>query len=356
MEIKVPTLIIDQKKAGSNIDRMLKKAKNGGAIFRPHFKTHQLGDIGKLFKQRNVKKITVSSVSMASYFVEHGWNNITIAFPINLREIEDINQLASKVKLNVLVESLDSASIMSIRTTQTMGIFIKIDSGYHRTGLLPGDPEIDKILQLLDSNKLLIFRGFLSHAGNTYTAESKSEIRSIMEDNKTCLNKLKQKYIDHYPEIIISYGDTPSCSLADDCTGFDEIRPGNFVYYDVMQYHIGSCSINDIAVAVACPVVAVHASRNELVIYGGAIHLSKEFIAPEKSPRFFGYIVNLTDEGWSNPIQGAYVSALSQEHGVIKMKHKDLMQYKPGAIIGVLPIHSCLAANLLRTNYQLINN
>ena len=71
--------------------------------------------------------------------------------------------------------------------------------------------------------------------------------------------------------------------MANDCSNFDEIRPGNFAYYDVMQYHIGSCNMDNIAVAVACPVVAVHPQKNELVIYGGAIHLSKEFIAADNN-------------------------------------------------------------------------
>ena len=356
MEIQVPTLIIDQKKVNNNINRMLKKVELGNIIFRPHFKTHQLTDIGKLFKDKRVNSITVSSVSMASYFANHGWKDITIAFPVNLPEIEEINKLAGKINLNVLVESLFSVSIMSNKTTQTLGVFIKIDAGYHRTGLLPNNPEIDKIIKLLDSNKQLVFRGFLSHAGNTYIAKSKSEILSIMDDSRSILNTLKQKYILQYPDIIISYGDTPSCSLSDDCRGFDEIRPGNFVYYDVMQNHIGSCSINDIAVAVACPVVATHQTRNELVIYGGAVHLSKEFIESEKGLKVFGYVVNFTEEGWSKPIEGAYVSALSQEHGIIKMSHQEIAEYKPGDIIGILPIHSCLTANLLHNSYELVNS
>ncbi len=356
MEIKVPTLIIDQKKVKSNIEMMAKKAEIGNAIFRPHFKTHQLAEIGKLFKQKGINKITVSSVSMALYFAKHGWNDITIAFPANLLEITNINQLASRCNLNILVESLYSTSLMSNKITQTLGVFVKIDTGYRRTGLLPNDPEIESIIQLLDSNERLVFRGFLSHAGNTYGSKSKSEIISIMDDNKTILNKLKQEYFDQYPNIIISYGDTPSCSQTDSCSGFDEIRPGNFVYYDVMQYQIGSCNLDEIAVAVACPVVAIHQQRQEIVIYGGAIHLSKEFIEMDKIPRLFGYVVDFTEEGWSKPVIGAYVSNLSQEHGIIRMKIKDLKRFKPGDIIGVLPIHSCLAANLLQSNYHLINN
>ena len=351
MEIKVPTLIIDQQKVKSNITRMLNKAKKSNVIFRPHFKTHQSAKIGQLYKEQGVREITVSSVSMALYFAENGWNDITSAFPVNILEIDEINNLAGKNNLNVLVESQYSVLLLSNLITHSLGVFLKIDTGYHRTGLSPENPEIDNIIQTIGNHKQLIFKGFLCHAGHTYSANGKIEILKILDDSRTILNKLKQKYINQFPDIIISYGDTPSCSMADNCNGFDEIRPGNFVYYDVMQYHIGSCTIDDIAVAVACPVVAVHPQRNELVIYGGAIHLSKEFIAADNDFKLFGYVVNLTEEGgWSEPVPGAYVSSLSQEHGIIKIPEKYLNKLKPGDIIGVLPIHSCLTANLLFNN------
>ena len=147
--------------------------------------------------------------------------------------------------------------------------------------------------------------------------------------------------------MIISYGDTPSCSLAPDCSGFDELRPGNFVYYDVMQYHLGSCRLNEIAVSVACPVVSVYPQRNELIVYGGAVHLSKEFIEADNNFKLFGYVVTFNDNGWSNTIPGAYVSSLSQEHGIIKMLPGSINNFKPGDLLGILPIHSCLTANLL---------
>jgi D-serine deaminase-like pyridoxal phosphate-dependent protein len=196
----------------------------------------------------------------------------------------------------------------------------------------------------------LEFKGFLTHAGHTYSAKGKENILEIMADAKEKLNQLKAKYIEDFPEIITSYGDTPSCSMADNCQGFDEIRPGNFVFYDVMQYHIGSCLLDDIAVAVSCPVVSVYRDRNEIIIYGGAVHLSKEFIEADNGFKLFGYVVEFTKNGWGSPIPGAYVSSLSQEHGTVKMPEKFISKFKPGDVLGILPVHSCLTANLLRQN------
>ena len=39
---------------------------------------------------------------------------------------------------------------------------------------------------------------------------------------------------------------------------------------------IGVCNYYDIALAMVCPIVAIHNDRNQMVIYGGGIHFSKD--------------------------------------------------------------------------------
>jgi len=351
----MPTLLISKEKVANNISRMQKKAVQSNSVFRPHFKTHQSAEIGELFRKKGIEKITVSSVSMAEFFTEHGWNDITIAFPVNLPEIDQINKLAKKLSLNLLTDSAYSANQLEKLLEAKIGLFIEIDNGYHRSGLLPEQiAEINDLISTCEKSQFIEFKGFLTHAGNTYTAKGKTEIMAIMEDAKYKLNLLKQKYQQRFPDIIISYGDTPSCCLANNFNGFDEVRPGNFVFFDVMQYHIGSCTIEDIAVAIACPVVSVYPERNELVIYGGAVHLSKEFIGADANFRLFGYIVELTENGWAETIPGAYVSSLSQEHGIVKFTDSAVTKFKPGDILGILPVHSCLTTDLLKNHFKII--
>jgi len=350
MIISEPTLIIDKERVIGNIDNMISRAKSFDTELRPHFKTHQSAEIAELFKERGINKIAVSSVSMAEYFASYGWNDITIAFPLNLLQISQINNLTKKINLNILVDSLYSIQLLSNLITHSMGVFLKIDTGYHRAGISFDDNEIDKIIKEITQSKHLEFKGFLSHAGHTYNAKGKNEIEKIVTDSYNQLKQLKNKF----PGSIISWGDTPSCSMADNLDGFDELRPGNFVYYDVMQYHIGSCKMEEIAVVVACPVVSVFPQREEIVIYGGAVHLSKEFIAADNNFKLFGYVVKFEDNKWTLPINGAWLSNLSQEHGIIKMPKEQIKLFKPGDLIGILPIHSCLTANLLKDKTKLV--
>lgn len=350
MKISKPTLLIDKDKVALNIDKMIRKAAEAGCIFRPHFKTHQSKEVGKIFRKKGVKQITVSSVSMAEYFVEDGWNDITIAFPCNILEIDSINKLAEEIHLNLMTDSACTADFLSKKLISNCGLFIKIDVGYNRSGLEFNSPEIDQIIKICEHSNNLIFKGFLTHDGRNYSAIGKVEIERNLIESMNIFKHLKQKY----PNAIFSWGDTPSCSLSDDLTFFDELRPGNFVYYDVMQYHIGSCTLDEIAVAVACPVVSINKARSEIVIYGGAVHLSKEFIAADNNFTLFGYAVKFENLKWSQPINGTYVAQLSQEHGIIKMPLTQIDQFIVGDIIGILPIHSCLTTNLLKDAYLMI--
>ncbi|MDD4646297.1 MAG: alanine racemase, partial [Bacteroidales bacterium] len=74
---------------------MAAKASRSGVIFRPHFKTHQSLTIGRWFREAGTRYITESSLVAAGYFASDGWNDITVAIPVNLREIDQINRLAS---------------------------------------------------------------------------------------------------------------------------------------------------------------------------------------------------------------------------------------------------------------------
>ena len=346
--ITKPTLLLDKQKCKRNIAMMFSKAKNNHISFRPHFKTHQSLEIGRWFKELGIDKITVSSLEMAQYFSSE-WNDITVAFPVNILEIETINQLAETITLHLLVESVEAIKYLAQNTINKIGIFIKIDVGYGRTGLSPtSTQQIDEILTVIRASKALSFEGFLTHAGHTYACRTKEEIRSIHNKSREILTGLKTKYIDSYPDLIISIGDTPSCSVVDDFSGIDEIRPGNFVFYDLTQHQIGSCTIDQIAVAMACPIVSIHTERNEMVIYGGGVHFSKERMEVDNQGTIYGIVVEQLKKGWSEPIPGMFVKSLSQEHGIISAPEPLISNYKIGDLLYLLPVHSCMTANEMK--------
>jgi len=354
--ITKPTLLLDTEKCMANITNMVNKANKNNIDLRPHFKTHQSLEIGRWFKKLGVNKITVSSLDMAKYFAKE-WNDITLAFPINVLEIDTINALAENITLNLLLESTESLDFLAKNLKHSVGCFIKIDVGYHRTGISADDRLfLDEITTKASASKNIVFKGFLAHAGHTYKCRTQAHIQQIHQETKQIMLDLKQAYLKKYPQLIISLGDTPSCSVAEGFTGIDEIRPGNFVFYDLTQNKIGSNSLDQIAVAMACPIVAKNKLRNELVIYGGSVHFSKDKLDDENEGAVFGRLVEKTNHSWASVIEGCYIKSLSQEHGIVNVRPDNWNDFKIGDLIYVLPVHSCLTANAMKSYMDLYGN
>lgn len=354
--IDQPALILDENQAKANILFMVQKANRAGVQLRPHFKTHQSAEIGEWFRCLGVQKITVSSVEMAEYFANHGWQDICIAFPVNPRQTERIKQLASRVKLSVLVESVEGVRALEQIGSQHVAVWIKIDVGAHRTGLdwevLSG---IQQVCAQVMRHHHLDLTGLITHSGHTYKAGSKNEIIGLFREGIERLDGVRTKLNQcGFTGLQVSVGDTPGCTLCDDFHGAEEIRPGNFVFYDVHQLLLGVCSPDQIAVTAACPVVALHPEREEVVIYGGAIHLSRD-VNWVNGVENFGWVALEDEKRWTAPIPGAYIQSLSQEHGIIHYPRSAFEEHpvKIGELVFVLPAHSCLTVQALGEYFTL---
>ena len=114
-----------------------------------------------------------------------------------------------------------------------------------------------------------------------------------------------------------------------------------------MQYQLGSCNFDQIAVAMACPVVAKHADRNEIIVYGGGVHFSKQFIEINGN-KVYGLVVNINNNGWEKIHEDNCLVKVSQEHGTIKVSQDLFDKTAIGDIIGIIPVHSCMTANLMQ--------
>jgi len=285
------------------------------------------------------------------YFAAHGWEDITIAFPVNLREIDDLNDLAGRVKLNLLLLRRETAEELSRSLRSPVGIWIKVDTGYGRTGIpMENTGEIASLSRRVEELPRLELKGLLTHAGQTYHIYDKEERRLLFRRIAEGLAQVREKVLETgVGQCLLSVGDTPGATAAENFSGVDEVRPGNFVYFDAQQLHLGFCVEKEIAAAVVCPVVAVHPERGELLFYGGAVHLSAQ---PERrreieNRNMYGYVTKAVPEGWGRISVNNYVDRISQEHGIARVDPEFLSGVKEGDLVCVIPVHSCLAVDLL---------
>ena len=349
MRILEPTLIVDETIAKNNIRRMVDRSRASGATLRPHFKTHQSLEVGKWFKSLGVTQIACSSFRMASYF-SADWDDILVAFPCNILEIDRINDLASRIQLHLTVFDVETIHFLEQHLHHAVNVWIKIDAGNNRAGLLPDDEQnITHLIEIIQRSTKMHCQGFLLHAGQTYKARAVEEIEAIFQLAQADILYLKSRYSPILQNLRISFGDTPSCSVINHIEEASEWRPGNFVYYDLTQYKIGSCSLKDIAVALVCPVVGKVANRLELILYGGGVHLSKDRLELPDGRVVWGLAVRWNGDSWSFFDKEYYLRSISQEHGVLPLDKEMFNTIQVGDLIGILPIHSCMSADLQKS-------
>ncbi|MCB9233919.1 MAG: alanine racemase [Bacteroidia bacterium] len=321
---------------------MKTRADQAGVHLRPHFKTHQSHEVGRWFREVGVERITVSSVAMAEYFAADGWKDIVIAFPLNVFEIPAINRLAEHVRLGILVQDLVVATTLSQALSHPVNLWLKIDPGSGRVGVEAHRFDLlDELVPALQNLPHLNWQGFLAHAGHAYRARGREQIMQVHGDYLEKLFPLNARYGG-----LISVGDTPTCSVAGDFGPADEIRPGNFVYYDLMQVQIGACGREDIGVVMACPVVGVNADRQEVVVHGGAVHFAKDNLN-EGGITHFGKAIGRAGSRGARTLDGLLLKSLSQEHGMVSAPSDVLSQIQPGDWLLFHPVHSCLTADIM---------
>lgn len=348
LDIIRPTLLLSQSICKDNIRKMVRKAERHGLQLIPHFKTHQSARVGDWFKEAGVTAVTVTSVKMAEYFAEHGWNDITIAFPFNILEIDGLNTLASRVNLRIFVNSIETTVILKQKLKTPVRFYIEIDVGDGRSGVEATNfGQIKRILESVGNNPHLNFDGFYSHPGHTYNAKSPGEVEEISEKVVEKLRILKQHFKEEFSDLKIGMGDTPSCSLSENFDGVDNIHPGNFVFYDLVQHSLGANRLEEIAICLAVPIVAVHPERSEAIIHSGWVHQGKDSLRDSEGNIHYGFVVQLNQNGWSEPIPGAKVIKLSQEHGVLSLPGEVIQSIKVGDILGILPVHACATAVMM---------
>lgn len=352
--ITSPTLLLDANICKINIHAMANKAKEHDVAFKPHMKTHQSTTIGGWLCDAGVESITVSSVKMAQYFATHGWSDITIAFPCNIRQINALNELAANISLTILVNKVEVAEAVDKKLKSTVNAYVEIDTGSARSGLPSDDIRgVKSVVETIHKSTNITWSGLYSHPGHSYGCRSKQQIEAVHHSVMRQFKQLKQELSQNYEDFEVCIGDTPCCSIASAFDSVDAISPGNFVFYDLMQQQIGSCKYGDIAVAMACPIVDKYESHNQLIIHGGAIHFSKESMETSDNTHF-GLVAKRDNDSWRPVEPYSYVTKLSQEHGVVSCSEKLFQNSNIGDMITILPVHSCLTANLMK-QYSLIN-
>jgi len=350
-DVATPSFLVDRSIVQRNCDAMREKARLSGVAFRPHVKTHKSVAIGRMQHGGAAGPITVSTLAEAEQFAADGFRDITYAFPIAPEKLQRAADLAARIeRLSVLLDSettLHAIEAFAATHGVTFDVFLKVDCGYHRAGVDPENPDSARLAIALARSEAVRFQGLLTHAGHSYNASDAQEIARIAAEESGSLTRFRALLAaEGLGEARRSIGSTPTASVVERFSECDEVRPGNYVFYDAFQATIGSCTLDDVAVSVMTTVVGSYPERGSLIIDAGALALSKDLSPDHLDPGFgYGMVCDLD----LNPLPMKIV-ALSQEHGKVATS----MRVPVGTRLRILPNHSCLTAAMFET-YQIVD-
>lgn len=337
VDLPTPAFLVDQVIVERNCRRMREKALASGVLFRPHVKTHKCVEIGRMQHGGSVGPVTVSTLAEGEAFADAGFRDITYAVPVAPDKLPRAAALARRVeRLGLLIDS-DQALRAIEASDFTFDVFLKVDCGYHRAGVDPESPDSVRLAVALGRSERARFQGLLTHAGHSYHARDVEELRRVAAEESSSLTRFRALLAaEGLGDAVRSIGSTPTAAVVERFSECDEVRPGNYVFFDAFQATIGSCSLEECAVSVLTTVVGSYPERGTLIVDAGALALSKDLGPDHLDPRFgYGLVCDLALRPLSMRI-----TALSQEHGKIAAE----THVPVGTRLRIIPNHSCLTA------------
>lgn len=347
-EAPTPSLVLDRGILARNTAAMTAHVAARGVKLRPHMKTAKSIDAAHLALAGNFGGITVSTLTEAEYFAAHGITDMLYAVGIAPDKLDRAAALIRRgVHLTLITDDAPTATAIAARG-EALGIvfqvMIEIDVGEARGGVHPDSPDVLEIGRALHSAAGAKLAGVMAHAGHSYAARSLEAVAATARAEADMAVRAAQRLRDagmDCPEV--SVGSTPTVLHGPTVPGVTELRAGVYMFGDLFQSAIGSCTDDDIAVSVLATVIGHRSGPDRLLIDAGALALSKDR-STAGLPNDPGFGLIRLESGEAPPAR-LHVARAYQEHGVILVEDKALMaQFPVGTKLRVLPIHSCLTA------------
>ena len=344
-QLPTPTLLLDRTRLERNVARMRDKVRELGVALRPHVKTAKSIDVLRVLSGGDDMPITVSTLAEARYFFAHGVTDILYAVgiaPVKLPEVAEL--IRAGCKLRVILDTPEAAeAVRHFIDAEGVRIeaLIEIDSDGHRAGVAPTDPLLIEIGRHLGD----CLAGVMTHAGASYDCRTRDEFEAMAEQERALTVAAAERLrAAGLPCPIVSVGSTPTLHYAQRLDGVTEARAGVYVFGDLVQAELGTCSIDDIAIGVLSSVIGHNRHHGRVLIDAGFLALSRDRGTGEM-PIDCGY------GAVCDPLTGALfenvtVSSTNQEHGIVTSVSGaiDFDRFPIGSRVLVLPNHACATA------------
>lgn len=354
-DLPTPSLVLDRAKLARNLARMAAACKRNGVALRPHLKTAKSIDVARQVLGAGTNGIAVSTLLEAEYFAAEGVRDIQYAVCITPDKLERVARIqAVGAKLTLITDNVEVARAIADKHGEidtTFHVQIEIDCGENRTGVIPGSSDLQEIARILDAAPNVKFDGVMTHAGHSYACRSLEEIETLAEvERKSVVDAAEAVRALGIDCPNVSLGSTPTALHARHLEGVTEARAGVYMFGDMFQAQIGSCTVDDLAVSVLTDVSSHRPDLNHFTVDAGALALSKDH-STEAVPNDigFGLIANAKGEVFAPQLK---VTRVYQEHGLVPLPEgQSLKSFPIGEKLRVFPNHVCMTGAMYDRYY-----
>jgi len=234
-EVCSPSLLIYPDRVEENILRMIKIAK-GAKHLRPHVKTHKMAEIVMLQMKHGITKFKCATISEAEMVAKCGAPDILLAMqPVgpNLERFFKLKQTFENAKISCIADNgeiIIQLSDMARKTGLKTHVWLDINVGMNRTGVIPGEKAIRLFNRIVDS-PMLIAEGLHVYDGHIHEPDL-SKRKKICDESFAQVQSMIEE-IEHngIAPVKIVAGGTPTFPVHAQRKGVD-LSPGTILLWD----------------------------------------------------------------------------------------------------------------------------
>ncbi len=342
-----------------NLREMAEAASRHGVKLRPHTKTHKIPDLAKRQLASGATGIATAKLGEAEVMAAAGLDDIFVVYqPVGEAKVRRLIGLAQEgVRVACTVDDEEAARAISAAAGAggvEVSIYIEVNitdpSGKGgRTGATA--VAVPALARELASLPNIHFAGILGYRGVPwlYSPEPRAygpeDLQAMADEESRLLVELAETVrASGVPVQEVVAGSTPTAKLVLSTPGITEVQPGEYIFYGGTHVGPGICRLADCALSMRATVASVPHQGRAVLDAGSKVFAGD--IKPDLMPnlRLEGMGI-LRDATTREPLEGALLTSLSEEHGVIDYDPGTL-ELRLGQVVDVVPVHVCTTVNL----------
>jgi D-serine deaminase-like pyridoxal phosphate-dependent protein len=171
-DIPSPALLFYRKRIEHNLQLMIKIAGDANRL-RPHVKTHKCAEIIAMQIEMGITQFKASTIAEAEMCATVGATDVLLAMPcvgINAHRLAELAVKFPDTKFSSIADAEETIRFLAAAAQQhnvTLGVYIEIDCGMSRTGIVPGDAAAF-LVHVIKDTPMLHFRGIHAYDGHLH--------------------------------------------------------------------------------------------------------------------------------------------------------------------------------------------